>query len=182
MRKYRKFTEEEKLFLGEAIKERRLSEVTEIFNERFNPPATKGMLQDLCERLGLRCNYPNRTLPVGSERMKAGCVYIKAAGGSWRNRLAVLWEKANGEVPKGHVVIPADRDMCNTSPDNLLLVSLAELAVMNNNGLYSTDPDITRLGHVTAKMRIAASRAVREKMEKRNLRHYFTRKTIKGGK
>jgi len=172
--KNRRYTEEEKLFLGEAIKKgRRLSEATEMFNEHFSPPATKGMLQDLCERLGLRCVYQNMPQPVGSERVRQGRVYVKTVGGKWVGKHVLIWEGANGKVPQGHAVIFADGNKRNMALDNLLLVSKAELRFMNRKRLISACPDMTRLGHAMAGMRIAAKKAVTEKTGAKNVWHFM---------
>ena len=48
----------------------------------------------------------------------------------------LLWEQRHGRpVPDGHLVLFADGDRRNFDPANLLLVSRAELAVMNKRRL-----------------------------------------------
>jgi len=88
---------------------------------------------------------------------------VKTENGRWVGKHVLIWEGQNGKIPDGHRVIFADSDKNNFALDNLLLVSNAEAAVMNILRLRSTDPDITRLGHAVAKMRIAANRAIKEK-------------------
>jgi len=103
-------------------------------------------------------NVPWNHLPVGSERVTSdGYAELKIADPKkWRAKHALIWEAANGPVPKGHVVIFADGDRSNIAPDNLLLVSRAGLAVMNKCGLISADAGLTRAGAAVAgiKMRI----------------------------
>jgi hypothetical protein len=97
--------------------------------------------------------------PIGTERLdKSGYVKVKIAGSyTWKSKNQVIWEAANGPIPKNHVVIFADRDKSNFDLNNLILVSKAELTTMARNKLLSSDPELTRAGKVIAdiKLRIA---------------------------
>lgn len=79
-------------------------------------------------------NRPANYRPVGSERMTVdGYVMIKVADpGKWRLKSIVVWEEANKrKIPKNHVIVFADGNTKNFDLDNLLLVTRAELALMN---------------------------------------------------
>lgn len=94
-------------------------------------------------------------VPLGSERVNAdGYVDIKVDDGklqkNWRGKHLLIWEQNNGPLPSGHVVIFGDGDRRNFDPDNLILVSRAQLAVMNKNGLIQNDAELTRTGMVVA--------------------------------
>jgi hypothetical protein len=86
--------------------------------------------------------------PVGTERVNTdGYVEIKVADpNKWKGKHIILWEAANGPIPKGHVVIFADRNQKNVVLDNLLMVSRRELAVMNKRGLIVNDAELTKTG------------------------------------
>ena len=86
--------------------------------------------------------------PVGTERTNTdGYVEIKIADpGKWKSKHIILWEAANGPVPKGYVVIFADRNQQNVTLENLLLISRRELAVMNKRGLIANSADLTKTG------------------------------------
>lgn len=90
--------------------------------------------------------------PVGSERINTdGYVEIKVADpGKWKGKHILLWEEANGPIPKGHVVIFADGDKSNVVLDNLLLVSRRELAILNKRGLIAKSAELTKAGLVVA--------------------------------
>lgn len=90
--------------------------------------------------------------PVGSERINAdGYVEIKVADPrTWKAKHVLLWEKANGPVPKGHVVIFADGNQQNITLDNLLLISRRELVVMNKRGLIANNSELTKTGVMVA--------------------------------
>jgi hypothetical protein len=94
--------------------------------------------------------------PVGTERTTCdGYVEVKIAEPrKWKGKQAVIWEAANGPVPKGHAVIFADGDKTNLKLKNLLLVSRKELAVMNRLGLIHAFADGTKAGKIIADIRI----------------------------
>ncbi|QQE81110.1 HNH endonuclease [Alicyclobacillus sp. SO9] len=92
-------------------------------------------------------------MPVGSERVNADdYVDIKIADPNrWRGKHLIVWEEHHGQrVPKGYVVIFGDRNRRNFAPDNLILVSRAQLAVMNKHGLIQDNAELTRLGMIVA--------------------------------
>lgn len=69
----------------------------------------------------------------------------------------LIWEKHYGPIPKGHVVIFADRDKRNFNLDNLVLVSQRQLLVMNRNNLIKNNSDVTKTGLVLADLMIKIS-------------------------
>lgn len=96
---------------------------------------------------------PLNYMPVGSERVNTdGYVDIKIADpNQWRGKHLILWEKYNGRpVPKGHVVIFGDRNRKNFDPDNLILVSRSQLAIMNKKNLIQVNAELTRSGIILA--------------------------------
>lgn len=90
--------------------------------------------------------------PVGTERTNTdGYVELKIADpNKWKGKHILLWEEANGPIPRGHVVIFADRNQQNVTLDNLLLVSRRELAVMNKRGLIANSMELTKTGIAVA--------------------------------
>lgn len=88
---------------------------------------------------------PMNQKPLGYERIckKDGYVLVKVAetnphtGFPTRFRLKhqVVWEAANGPVPKGMAITFLDGDKTNCSLDNLKLVTRAQMAVINKMGL-----------------------------------------------
>ncbi len=98
---------------------------------------------------------PHNHRPVGSERItKDGYVEIKIAEPkTWRCKHVVVWESIHGPRPKGHKVIFADGNHRNFDPENLILVSSAELARMNQNGWIFEDGELTKTGAAIAKLK-----------------------------
>jgi hypothetical protein len=86
--------------------------------------------------------------PVGTERINGdGYVDIKIADpNKWKQKHFIIWEEANGPVPKGMCLIFADRNPLNVTLDNLLLISRRNLAVMNKRGLIANHAELTKTG------------------------------------
>lgn len=86
-------------------------------------------------------NMPANTRPLGSERIcsKDGFVLVKVseknpytgAATRYKQKHVVIWEKANGPVPKGKVIMFKDSDQLNCCLENLICVSRSELLHLN---------------------------------------------------
>lgn len=95
-------------------------------------------------------NVPPNRKPIGSERIdtKDGYVLVKVAEEDpntgfptrYKYKHIVLWERDHGKIPDGKVVIFKDGDKRNFAPDNLGIISRAELLYLNGNG-YSDLPN-----------------------------------------
>jgi hypothetical protein len=90
--------------------------------------------------------------PVGSERINGDdYVDIKVADpNKWKGKHIVIWEAANGPVPKGHAIIFGDGNRRNFELNNLVLVSRAQLAVLNKKNLIQNDAELTKTGIIIA--------------------------------
>jgi hypothetical protein len=95
---------------------------------------------------------PHNYMPVGTERVNGdGYVDIKIADPKkWRAKHVLIWEEANGPLPRGHVVIFGDGNKRNFDINNLILVSRAQLAILNHNGMIQQDADLTRTAIIIA--------------------------------
>jgi len=119
---------------------------------------------------------PWNYMPVGSERIVRGYVQVKVSNRKdkpwkrWKFKHVILWEKANGKVPKGHMVTFADGNKLNLSLNNLRLISMKENAVMNKFGLRSANAGFTNTGKIVADIKIAAAARKRSLPKKRRAR------------
>jgi hypothetical protein len=100
---------------------------------------------------------PENWMPVGSERINAdGYVDVKISDTDpkpqkrWRGKHILIWEAAHGPVPPGHVVIFGDGNNRNFDPNNLLLITRAQLVRMNQSHLIQNDVELTRTGIIIA--------------------------------
>ena len=90
-------------------------------------------------------------------------VFVKIAEPDvWKPKHLVLWEAANGPVPKKHCIIFADGNKQNFDPDNLLLVSMAEWMVMNSSLLRFPDKEATKTGKLIADLQLLINSRRRE--------------------
>jgi hypothetical protein len=125
--------------------------------------------------------------PVGTERInRDGYTEVRIRNPSgkpwknWKTKHRIIWEKAHGKIPRGHVILFADGDKSNFALDNLLLVSRGELAVMNRGGLIFGDGDLTRAGKTIADIKIViAKRTKGKKSRNRRNSHDQTGRTAK---
>ena len=113
---------------------------------------------------------PHNHLPIGTTTITTdGYRKTKIAEpNKWRMTHYLVWETANGPVPKGKIVIFADGNPLNCALENLLLVSRNELVRMNQMHLPRTGREITKSSILMAKLKIAATAAKqRAKKERR---------------
>lgn len=101
--------------------------------------------------------------PIGSERVNVdGYIEVKVADpNKWKSKHVFNWEELHGSVPKGHAIVFGDGNKQNLSPDNLILVSRGELAVMNKRGLIGGSADFTKAGQIVANIYMAAKKRKR---------------------
>lgn len=99
-------------------------------------------------------DIPSNKKPIGSERIiKDGYTEIKVAEpNKWKAKHRVIWEKVNGKISKGYALVFADGNKQNFGLDNLILVSRAELLIINRQQLIKDDPDLTKTGVLIAKV------------------------------
>lgn len=89
-------------------------------------------------------HIPDNLLPVGSIRKtKDGYLIkkVKERGYQWeRWKLLhrLVWEENNGPIPEGYIVGFRDGNKENCEPDNLVLMTMGENAVMNKRGYRKT--------------------------------------------
>lgn len=104
---------------------------------------------------------PKNHRPVGSERIsKDGYIEIKIAEpNKWKLKHRVIWEKYNGEIPKGHIVGFRDGNKTNTDINNLVLVSRSAHAVMNHTDLHAFTGELKETAIYLAELKVSHGRA-----------------------
>jgi len=105
-------------------------------------------------------HQPHNHHPVGTERISGdGYVDIKIADPNvWKGKHILTWEKHNGPVPEGKLIIFGDKNNRNFDINNLLLVTRGELATLNRYSLIKNDTEITKVGINIVKVKHAISR------------------------
>lgn len=136
-------------------------------NKGTHPP-TRGRMAETQFKNG---HLPHNTKPIGYERItRDGYIEVKIkmrpssplCNDNFVAKHYLVWEEANGPVPKGHKLTFLDGDKQNCSLDNLKLVTNAEHLEMTRLGLRSSDPKLTETGLLIAK----ANRACHDRKKK----------------
>jgi hypothetical protein len=174
----KKYTSEMTRWLSKNVPGKTYNEITPLFNNRFNAIFTPRQVKGHCNSSGIKAGRKGRMgrdHKVGTEKVidkRCGIIYIKTSNkptkncsktgitGTWRQKHLIIWEAANGPIPKGHLVIFADRNKTNFDIENLLLVSKREFYYMAKHGLLVNSAEFTRINHVLAKHALAIIDAV----------------------
>ena len=97
---------------------------------------------------------PPNQVPIGTESITKGG-YIKVKVGEpnkWKLKQRYIYEQHYGEIPKDCNVIFADKNIRNFDINNLVLVSKAEMLILNKNKLIFEDKELTKVGVNIAKV------------------------------
>ena len=135
-------------------------------DRNYSPEARERILRTSFKSGGT----PHNTLPLGTERVKDGFVYVKVsdkpkakASELWRPKSHLVWEEANGHpVPQDAMVVFADRDVFNFDPANLVAVPKSLWSVILRNNLEYWDADSLRAAMALAMLKSAAFRAAED--------------------
>ncbi|MCX4351733.1 MAG: HNH endonuclease signature motif containing protein [Lachnospiraceae bacterium] len=122
----------------------------------------KGVYAAGCEKTWFpKGHIPKNHRPVGSERVnKDGYVEVKVAEpNKWKLKHRIVWEKVNGPVPKGYIIIFRDNDKTNTDINNLLMIKRGIHAVMNHTGLCEYSGEFKDTAVMIAELKATTSKA-----------------------
>lgn len=165
VRKYHRYTEEQKTWLLNQDTSLTYNELTNLFNQKFGTDLTMSRIQDLMvkrtsvKRNGNKGRFDIGAKPkhkVGDEIIKAGYIYVKIADHyipgkttsedykrNWKRKANIVWEKEHGEIPKGHFLIFLDGNPLNCDISNLYSVTRAVHGIMANNKWYKLNREFT---------------------------------------
>lgn len=130
--------------------------------QKGQPPANKGLKQteymspEAIERTKAtrfkKGVVPANTKPLGATRIckrdKIKFRKVKMKGPQWVKWKAehhIVWEKANGPIPKGHRIIALDGDLTNTDLDNLRMISGRTAGYMARSTGFYDDRELNEL-------------------------------------
>lgn len=131
--------------------------------EKGHTPPNKGKKGERasgCEKTWFqKGNSPPNKLPIGTVLKKYdGYLWRKIGESSreWKQEHLLVWEAANGPMPEGCLVGFKDGNKENVALENLMLLTKAENAQLNNRKLRFSDPEKTEVGLMIARVHIAA--------------------------
>jgi hypothetical protein len=110
---------------------------------------------------------------IGSERVNVnGYVEVKVSDiktqiakerqKNWKAKHVVVWEKANGPVPKGHIVIFLDADKSHIVLKNLMMISREVHAIMAHLIWNTNDRELTNAIILLDKIKVATANLKRK--------------------
>jgi hypothetical protein len=120
-------------------------------------------------------------LPLYTERIKGdGHIHIKFSmegthGQMWKEKHRWLWEQANGKIPEGMVIIFLDNNPLNCTLENLAMVSRAEHVEMLNSGLYTSNPEMTRVGITIARHFVSIHNRLKKELGPKGHKRFLAR-------
>ena len=153
----KRYTTEQVEFLKGIVPGKKISEVTRLFNTKYNENKTIVQIKELCKRKkigsGLDLSFKNgcqrtndiisrKSNPIGTERVtNDGYIKIKIdeSPSVWKLKQVVVWEEYYGKIPNGYVVTFLDRNRKNCSIDNLKLIHKRYLSRLNRTKLEYYD-------------------------------------------
>jgi hypothetical protein len=101
--------------------------------------------------------------PLGSERTTVdGYIQVKTMNPNiWALKQRIIYAEHNGPIPPSHMVTFKDLDKTNMDIGNLMLVSMAENAVINRFGMSKFHTEARQTGLLIAKLHLKASERMR---------------------
>lgn len=127
----------------------------------------KGVCAKGCERTWFKKNnLPHNTKPVGYERItKDGYIEVKIkmrpsrpdCNDNFKAKHHIVWEQANGPVPKGYKLTFLDGNKQNCNLENLALITNKEHLYLTRSGLRNKNPQITETGILIVRSGIAVA-------------------------
>ena len=180
-------------WLSKNIPGKTYSEAANLFNIRFNTSFTSRQIKGACVHRGIKAGRKGKEyikpFSIGTEKIIDARTYVKISDketksfinvglkGTWNLKHYLIWEEKNGSVPKGHIIIFADRNKNNFELNNLLLVSRRCFFYMCKEQLLSDDPEITKINLLITKHRLLLIDKVRKIT--RHKRHYSLEDTYR---
>lgn len=105
--------------------------------------------------------------PIGAEQITKDGVFIKVAQpDKWRRKSRVMYEKYhNCKLKDDEYIVFLNQDNTDFSKDNLVKTSRKEIAYLHNNKTFSSNPKLTELAILSARVMIKR----KEKLESRTI-------------
>ena len=142
------------------------NELVLILKDKFNVIMAKKRLQQYCHDMGIKYKYEkpnkahsNKSTANGTIVNKTDGNYlkIKTRNHKWEYLQRKIYEDYYGvKLPDDVYVIFLDQNKRNFDIKNLKAISRRSSAIMAKDGLFSTEPQITKLGHLCSKLNIKA--------------------------
>lgn len=155
------FSDEEKEFIKKYYPGHGPRKTAEMINEVFHTNRTSNSVRTTAYNLDVHISdalqnkiYQEKLKKMhNTRRMDCGSIVetshhgyaVKLDDGTWKNAAVVIWENANGPLPKGYQLIYLDGDKSNHNLDNLYLAPRKLAYQVQTNKCYkSGDSELTK--------------------------------------
>jgi hypothetical protein len=160
--------------------------LTRMINDTFGTLFSKKQVSTYIRYYKYKTVYESiHELPVNTERIKMGSrIFIKVSMDGpyklrWQDKRRWLWERANGKIPEGMVIILLDNNPFNCTLENLAMVSKAEHFMMMKCKLYTGNPEATLVGITVAKHLLAIHSRLKEKLGPEGHRRFVYKECVR---
>ena len=151
-------------FLYENASSHTIKELVKIIKEKFNIDIENKKLAQYCIKMNIKYKYEkpnkshdNKPTPIGVKVRKTdgGYLKIKVGNHKWEYLQRKIYEDNYGvNLPEDVYVVFLDQNRRNFDIKNLKAITRRSSAIMSKDGLFSTNPKITKLGHLCSKINI----------------------------
>lgn len=161
-----KYTKEFENFIRENVSKYTKEELRQLIQDKYNIEISGEALRRYLNRHKIKDKYIDYkeynvrnvyTSPVGSEHTTTeGTVWIKVAQpDKWRRKTRVMYEKYhNCKLKDEDYIVFLNQDKNDFKKENLMKSSRKEIAYLRNNKTFSSNPKLTELGILTARLMI----------------------------
>lgn len=148
------FSDEQKEYIYNNSLGKTNKELTIALNNLYHSEFTVKQVKWFKYTHHINSGLKKRNLPIGSERIKNGYIFIKTEEPSlWKEKHRVIYESVYGEIPEGYKIMFLDGDKLNCNIDNLKLVKDSEEIYINKNGFAGVSKEITETAINLAKLK-----------------------------
>lgn len=144
-----------------------------LLQDKFNISLSNDALRRYMNRHKIEYRWKNYTkgnkrnvlkCPVGTERITNEGVFVKIGQPDiWKRKSRVMYEKYhNCKLKDNEYIVFLNHNNNDFSKENLAKSSLKEIAYLHNKDMYSSNPKLTDLGLLTAKLMIKTKEKERE--------------------
>lgn len=151
-------------FLLKNASSHTIKELVKMIKEKFNIDIENKKLAQYCIKMKIQYKYEKPNKSHSNTPTKIGTLALKTDGGyikvktdkhKWEYLQRKIYEDYyNAKLPEDVYVVFLDQNKRNFDIKNLKAITRRSSAIMSKDGLFSTKPKITKLGHLNSKLKI----------------------------
>lgn len=160
-----KYTKEFENFVKENVSKYTKEDFKVLLEDRYNINLSYDALRRYFNRHNIKYKWSNYNkhnkrnvlkCPIGTERITKEGVFIKVSQpDKWKRKSRVMYEKYHKcKLKDNEYIVFLNHNNQDFSKDNLAKSSLKEIAYLHNKEMYSSNPELTDLGLLTARLMI----------------------------